>query len=325
MKTLLTGATGFIGSHLAEALVHSGCELRALVRPSSDCALLERLNVEMIRGDLRDGTAVQSAVKNCRYVYHLGAHRTQHGTSRKQYFETNTQGTANLAQAAIAASVARFVYVSSTGVYGILKKGPVDENTSTHPNTYYRESKFLAEKALLSSHRKQGLPVVIARISGVIGPRSSSWLNLFRAIATGCFRNIDTKEKHSHIGYVSDVVNGLRRCAETPGIEGQRYLITGKAPIKTKDLINLIAQQLGTLCQRPGVPAAPFSALIDAAQALYTWLGYELPYAHRYEFFIKENVFDISKAEKDLGYRPEVSIKEAVQRTIEWYREQGCL
>ncbi|MGH7824563.1 MAG: NAD-dependent epimerase/dehydratase family protein [Candidatus Binatia bacterium] len=325
MKTLVTGATGFVGSHLVEALAHSGLEVRALVRQSSDSALLERLNVEMIRGDLRDRAAVQSAVENCRYVYHLAAQRTQHGAPSRQYYETNIQGTRNLAEVAAAASVARFVYVSSTSVYGVLKKGPVDENTRTNPNTHYSESKLSAEKIVLSFHRNHGLPAVIARISGVMGPRSSSWLGLFRAIASRRFRSINTGEKHSHIGYVSDIVNGLRRCAETPGIEGQCYLITGKTPIKTKRLINLIAEQLGRECQRAGLPAAPFSAFIDAAQVLYTWLGYELPYAHRYEFFVKDNVFDISKAGKELAYHPEVSVEEAVQRTIEWYREQGYL
>lgn len=325
MKLLLTGATGFIGSHLAEALVHSGCEVRALVRTSSDSALLERLNVEIIRGNLTDIPAVQNAVKNCRHVYHLAAQRTENGSSKKQYFGTNTESTANLARAAVAARVERFVYVSSTGVYGVLKQGTANENIKLRPNTYYRESKVLAEKIVLSSYRNEGLPAVIARVSGVMGPRSSSWLGLFRAIATGRFRSIDTGERHSHIGYVTDIVNGLRRCAETRGIEGECYLITGKEPIKTKDLLGLIGEELGRDNRQADVPAAPFSALIGAAQVLYKWLGYELPYAHRYEFFIKDNVFDISKAEKELGYHPEVSVREAIRRTIEWYREQGYL
>ena len=325
MRIFLTGGTGFIGGHLAEALVHSGFAVRALVRSSSDSALLKRLNVEIVTGDLTEAAALQSAVEDCQYVYHLGAQRTQPGLSRKQYYETNTQGTANLAQAALASKVVRFVYVSSTGVYGVIKKGLVNENTRTRPNTYYRESKLRAEKELLSIHRRQGMPVVIARISGVMGPRSSSWLRLFRAIATGGSHGINTGEKHSHIGYVSDIVDGLRRCAETRGIDGQCYLITGKTPILTKRLLDLIAGQLGRDCPRIAIPAAPFSAVIDAAQLLYDRLGYELPYAHRYEFFIKDNVFDISKAKRELAYDPQVSIEKAVQLTIAWYRQQGDL
>jgi nucleoside-diphosphate-sugar epimerase len=87
----------------------------------------------------------------------------------------------------------------------------------------------------------------------------------------------------------------------------------------------LIGEELGRDNRQAGVSAAPFSALIGAAQVLYRWLGYELPYAHRYEFFIKDNVFDISKAERELGYHPEVSVREAIRRTIDWYREQGYL
>ena len=325
MNALVTGATGFIGSHLCEALAHRGYKVRALVRRSSDCALLERLNVEIIRGDLTDIPALQNAVENCRHVYHLAAQRTEKGSSRKQYFATNIQGTANLARAAVRARVERFVYVSSTGVYGVLKEVPANEKTQLRPNTYYRESKVSAEKTVLSAYRSQGLPAVIARISGVMGPRSSSWLGLFNAIATGHFRSIDTGEKCSHIAYVADIVNGLRRCAETRGIEGECYLISGKEPIKTKDLIHLIDEKLGRDNRRAGVPAAPFSVLIDTAQVLYRLLGYELPYAHRYEFFVKDNIFDISKAEKELGYHPQVSAREAIQRTIEWHREHGHL
>jgi dihydroflavonol-4-reductase len=323
MNILVTGATGFIGSHLVEALAGAGCKVRALVRRSSDCALLERLNIEIIRGDLTDIPALQNAVENCRHVYHLAAQRK--GSSKEQYFATNIQGTANLARAAVAARVERFVYVSSTGVYGVLKTRAVNENTQLRPNTYYRESKVLAEKTVLSSYGNEGLPAVIARVSGVMGPRSASWRGLFTAIATGHFRGIDTGEKYSHIAYVTDIVNGLRRCAETRGIEGECYLITGKDPIKTKDLLALIGEELGGGNRRADLPAAPFSLLIDAAQVSYRWLGYELPYAHRYEFFIKDNVFDISKAGKELGYRPEVSVRAAIRRTIEWHREQGHL
>jgi nucleoside-diphosphate-sugar epimerase len=324
MKILLTGATGFIGGHLAEALVQAGFDVRALVRPSSDCALLEGLNVERISGDLTTSFALKSAVKDCQYVYHLAAQRTQPGLSRKHYYEANTQGTVNLAQAAVAAGVVRLVYVSSTGVYGMRKTGVVDENTRTHPNTHYRESKLMAERKLLSMHRTRALPVVIARISGVMGPRSFAWLNLFRTIATGRFR-IDTAEKRSHIGYVSDIVNGIRRCAETPDIDGQCYVITGKTPITTKRLVDLIAEHLRSHRRQAALPGAPFSALTRAAQFLYTSLGYEFPYAHRYEFFVKDDVFNISKAEKELAYHPQISAEEAVQRTIQWYRQQGYL
>jgi nucleoside-diphosphate-sugar epimerase len=287
--------------------------------------LLEGLNVERISGDLTSSAALESAVKDCQYVYHLAAQRTQPGLSRKKYYETNIRGTANLAQAAAAAGVVRFVYVSSTGVYGLVKTGVVDESTPPYPNTHYRESKLMAERKLLSMHRTRALPVVIARISGVMGPRSSAWLNLFRAIATGRFRRIDTAEKRSHIGYVSDIVSGLRRCAETPDIDGECYVITGKTAIKTKRLIDLIAENLRSDRRRAALPAAPFSALTDAAQLLYTRMGYELVYAHRYEFFVKDNVFNISKAEKELAYHPQISTEEAVQRTIQSYRQQGYL
>jgi len=127
MKVLVTGATGFVGGHLAETLVGAGYEVKVLARPSSDMSLLKKLNVEIVQGDITDVAAVERAVSGCRHVYHLAA-KTSHGRlSRKQYDMVNVKGTDNVARAAMKANVERLVYCSSGGIYGMIQSPPADE------------------------------------------------------------------------------------------------------------------------------------------------------------------------------------------------------
>jgi nucleoside-diphosphate-sugar epimerase len=326
MKALVTGATGFVGGHLAETLVGAGYEIKVLARPSSNLAVLRNLDVEIVRGDITDVAAVEQAVRGCRHVYHLAGKTSQGRLSRKQYYMVNEKGTDNVARASMKANVERLVYCSSGGVYGMIQSPPADENTKPNPNSLYRESKLLGEEVVRAYHKKDGLPVVIARITGAFGPRSlSNWLPLIQTIASKHFRLIGDGENHCHLGYISDVVDGMRRCGEVPGIEGKSYIITGKEPITVKQLVTMIAQELGIRDPPGSLPAGPFRVFNDIGQRVYRLWGIEIPHSHRYEFFLADAIYDISKAQNELGYAPNVSVREGIQRSVRWYREMGYL
>ncbi|WP_017715770.1 NAD-dependent epimerase/dehydratase family protein [Kamptonema formosum] len=323
MKVLVTGATGFVGSHLTETLVKDGCDVRIMARQSSDTSLLEKLDVEIVRGDITDAGAVERAVTGCQQVYHLAAQMLKPGTSIKLYFTVNIEGTKNLVRAALKANVERLVYTSSAGVYGILKNPPVTENSPPNPSSAYRESKWLGEEVVRSGYQKEGLPVAIVRLPGVFGPGSLSLLGLTKIIATKRFRMIGTGENHDHLGYVSDVVDGLRRCAQTKGIEGECYLIAGKEPVKVKELVEMIARELGIENSFGSLPVAPYRAFNALGETVYKRFGFELPRVHRYALFLADKILDLSKAEKELGYCPKVSVREGIKQTVQWYRQKG--
>jgi nucleoside-diphosphate-sugar epimerase len=312
-----------VGSHLAEVLVHAGYEVKALVRPTSDIALLRALEVEVVRGDITDPAAVERAVSGCQHVYHLAAKTTVSNVSKRAYYAANVEGTASVARAALKANAERLVYGSSAGVNGTVAGSPVDEHTEPHPDSHYRASKLMGEEVVMASRQKKGLPVVVARIASIYGPQSVSWRGLFQAIAARRFRIIGAGENRTHMGYVSDVVEGLQRCAETHGIEGQCYLLTGNEPLQLRQLVGAIAQELGLPQPQGSTPAASFRAFYALALAVYHSLGVELPYAHRYELFLTDRVFNIAKAQKELGYRPQVSMREGIRQTVRWYREKG--
>lgn len=325
MKVFITGGTGFIGSHLAEKLLNEGYEVKVLTRSSSDTTLLESLGIEIVYGNLMDLSSLEKEIKGCRHVYHLAANTTLLGLPKTQYYSVNIKGTENVLYGAMKAQVDRLVYCSTTGVYGMITKPPVDENTNTNPNSHYRKSKLLGENVALSFHKNHGLPVVVARIGSIYGPRSFNWLKLFQTVSKKRFRMIGSGENHLHMCYVTDVVEGLKLCANVDNIEGKTYIIAGKEPIKLKHLIDLIARELEIKCSYPTLPESPFHLFKSLSSFIYKSLGYELPFSNQIDFFLGDKNFNISKAQIELGYSPKVSMKEGIHNTVNWYREKGYI
>jgi len=323
MKVFITGATGFIGSHLAEKLLNEGYEVKVLARSCSDTTLLEPLDAEIVYGDLMDLSFLEKEIRGCQHIYHLAAGTTRLGLSKNEYYSVNTKGTENVVHAAMKAEVDRFVYCSTTGVYGIITDSPVDENTRPNPNSHYRMSKLLGEKLVLSCHKNHGLPAVVARIGSIYGPRSLNWLKLFQDVSTKRFRMIGTGENHLHMCYVEDVIEALKLCAKLGDIEGRTYIIAGSESIKLKDLTDLIARELGINYTYPTLPGAPLYFINYLSKLTYKNLGYQLPFSNQLDLFLSDRVFDYSKAVKELGYKPKVSMKEGVHEAISWYREKG--
>ncbi len=324
MKILITGATGFIGGYLTKMLIQEGYEVKTLVRPSSDMTGLKALDIEIIQGDIQDLDCLETAMKGCQQVYHGAAARTKAKIPKKTYYLVNVEGSSNIAQTAIKTGVERLVYFSTVGVYGMPKQVKVDENTPPRPNTYYRTTKLLAEQVFLSAHQQTGLPVVIARLSGVSGPGSLSWVGLVKAIATGNFRLIGSGDNYYHLGNLTDIVEGLRLCGEKTNIEGKIYNIAGKEPIKVKTLVKIMAENFKVdYTEQKLLPVLPYQTFNTMTEWVYHTFGRQLPGHHRYDMFLTNRNIDISKAMAELNYCPQVSSEETVQQLISWYQEKG--
>lgn len=324
-RVFVTGASGFIGSHTAERLVHDGFQVRALVRQSADPSYLRSLGVEIVLGDLSDSPVLEAALRDCSQVYHLAAKTTTSRATRNEYYTVNVQGTENLCRAAIKAKVGRFVHGSSAGIYGLFFDAPVDESSKANPNSFYRHSKYLAEKAVLDHHRNHNLPVVIARLSSVYGQRSENWRKLFQDVATKQFRMIGSGNNRIQMGYVCDIVDGLRLCADTPGIEGRDYILTGSESVTVRDFVDLIADEACVEKSFRTIPSAPFYPIGRLGNLAFRIFRWEIPFSHQTDFFLTEKVFSITKAKTDLGYSPKVTLKEGIKQTMKWYRENGYI
>lgn len=325
MSVLVTGATGFVGSHLIRALSGSAAPVRALVRPGTDAAPLEAAGVEVVRGDLRDPEASRRAARECRIIYHAAAITSHHSASARAIHETNVDGTSHLAEAALDAGVERLVYCSAVKVYGVSREGAIGEDSLRAPASPYARSKAHAEDLLFELAERRCLPVVVARLGGMFGPGAVGWLGLFRSIAKGSFRMLGRGDGIYQAGDVADVVAGLVRCGEVQGIEGRVYHLTGAEPVRLAEIVSMIADAVGGGPLPRPLPAAPLRAYHGLQRVVMRLSGRSLPRFGRVEFFLGDRVFDISRARRELGYAPQIDVRSSIGRTATWFREHGLL
>jgi len=324
MRILITGATGFIGGYLAESLINDGHNVKTLVRKDSNLAVLNNIGADIVYGDITDFENVYKSVNNCDLIFHLAALTSHHKASKKDYINVNINGTKNILRASAHHSTNKVVYCSSAGIFGMIEKPYVDESSKAYPNSPYRETKLLAEKEALEYHRQNKLPVVSARIGSVYGPRSVSWLSLFKSINNKKFRMLGNGNNLTTLCYISDTVAGLKLCAEK-GIGGESYLLTGGNPVKFRELVKLIANKLGVEVEHSKLPAFPFYLFQKLCNYIYIRFGYYLPRINDYEIFFSNMVYSISKAKNHLGFEPKVSLTDGINKTIKWYKEQDLI
>jgi dihydroflavonol-4-reductase len=326
MTTLVTGATGFIGSAVARVLIERGHRVRALVRRGSSRANLEQLPVEVVEGDLRDPTSLRRAIAGCRAVFHVAADYRLWVPDPASLYATNVAGTEALLQAAEAERVERFVYTSSVGALGIDPSGqPADEQTPVQMGEiigHYHRSKLLGEQ--LARQFAARLPVVIVNPSFPVGPRdikpTPTGLTILKAAAGRMPAYLDTGINLVH---VDDVAEGHHLAFEK-GRAGMSYILGGWN-LSLRELLLLIAQISG---RAPRLVRLPQGAAMAMAYALegFARLTGRTPLASRDEVRLARRpmYFSSRRAERELGYRARPA-EHAVQDSIAWFEAQGYL
>lgn len=325
-RILVTGATGFTGGHLCERLAREGHHVRALIRDKNRCSELRRLGVEIIRGDLREPESLKEAVKRIDMVYHIAALFRPENVSRKEMFEVNMQGTKNMLDAAVNAGVRRFVHCSTIGVHGDIENPPADEEAPYAPGDYYQESKTAGEKIALQYMTEGKLPVVIFRPGGIYGPRDLRFLKLIRPIRSGRFIMLGSGEVVYQMIYIGDLIDGILLCGTREEAIGKVYILTGGEHTTLNQIVRVIAEVLGVRPPWLHFPVTPVYMAGILCEMFCKPLGINPPlYRRRVDFFRKTRCFDISKAKKELGFRPKTDLKTGIRLTADWYRRQGHL
>jgi NAD dependent epimerase/dehydratase len=255
---LVTGAGGFIGSHLVETLAREGANVRAFVRYNSrgDIGLLRFLNsdylnnVEIVMGDLRDQSAVLNAMNNCEVIFHLGAliaipYSYIHP---REVIETNVMGTVNVLEAARITKPSRLIHTSTSEVYGTAQSIPINEQHPLQGQSPYSASKIGADKIVESYYRSYELPVVTVRPFNTYGPRQST-----RAVIPTIITQALTKDSIKlgelsstrDFTFVEDTVRGFLCAAEAKDIEGREINLGSKQEISVGELANAIIKMIG--------------------------------------------------------------------------------
>jgi nucleoside-diphosphate-sugar epimerase len=328
IRILVTGGTGFIGSHLCERLAREGYAVRALVRNRTRSADLLDWGVEVAMGDLRDPKSLEQAMDGIDVVYHLAALFHPENVTRKQFWETNVQGTRNMLDAALKTGIRRFIHCSSTGVHVNTQNPPVNEETPYSPITgdHYQASKIQAEQVVLEYMARGRVPTVIFRTTGVYGPRDLKFLKLFKAIKNRRFVMVGSGEVLYHMIYIDDLIDGILLCGTRENALGRAYILVSEEAMTLNQHVRLIAGVLGVSPPRLRLPFTPVYLAGLLCELICKPFGINPPlYRRRVNFFRTTRRFDMSKAKRELGFRPKVDLKTGIGLTIEWYQEEGLL
>ena len=326
MTTLVTGATGFVGSHVARQLVSSGENVRVLVRPTSNFKLLEDLRVERVEGDLRDAGSIERAMRGVRRVFHVAADYRLWTQHPEELYESNVEGTRRLIAAAERAGVERIVYTSTVATIAVPQHGTALPNEATAARLeemigHYKRSKFLAEQVALDA-AKAGAPVVIVNPTAPVGPGDWKPTPTGRIILDFLLGKMPAYvDTGLNVVAVEDVAAGHLLAAEK-GRSGDRYILGGRN-MTLKEILDALAAITGRRAPRLKLPHVVALAA-GYADEWYSRLAGREPQIpvegvkmSRHKMFVESD-----KAARELGYAPG-KIEAGLERAVRWYGDHG--
>ncbi|MGE3284316.1 MAG: NAD-dependent epimerase/dehydratase family protein [Alphaproteobacteria bacterium] len=319
----VTGASGFTGGALVERLSREGWHVKALVRDSAKYAAPE--GVEVITGPLTSPETLAELVADAEVVVHVAAMFRDEG-SREEFFDINYNATQELMSAADAAGVKRMIYCSTIGVHGHVAQTPSNEDAPFNPRDFYQESKLAAERLCARRMEQPGMEVVIVRPASIYGPGDLRMLKMFRMLHKGIFIFVTKGRPNFHPVYIDDLVDGFLKAMTAPQAAGQTFIFAGPEYIPLRDYVALAAKTIDTRAPGWSVPYGLMYGAAVVCETLSRLIGIRPPlHRRRLSFFKHNRAFSTARAEKLLGYRPVVGVREGFARTVDWYRKEGYL
>src|SRR5215470_2578035 len=324
MTTLVTGAAGFLGSHVTRQLVARGEDVRVLMRPSSSNRAISDLPLEYVTGDLRDPASLERAMKGVRRVFHVAADYRLWARKSKEIYDSNVGGTKNLLAAAKRAGVEQLVYTSTVATIAVDRPELPNESTDAKLAEmvgHYKRSKWMAEREALQA-AKDGLPVIVAMPTTPVGPWD------WKPTPTG--KIILDFLNGKMPGYVETGLNfvGVEECAaghlliSDKGKIGERYLLGGEN-LTLKEVLDRLAKITGLAAPKLKIPHGLALGVAYVESAFSRLIGKEPQIPVEGVKIARHLMFvDCSRAKKELGFAPGPVVA-ALERAVKWYRENG--
>ena len=327
MTTVITGATGFLGSSLVTELLKRQQAVRILTRDEKKARQQFGSAATIIAGDITDAVQVQQAVDGATAIYHLAGRLYHPSTPTELYRQTHVEGTRILLKACQGQTqLKRIVHVSTTGVHGVTGETPATEDAPFAPTNPYEATKLEGELLALQTYQEQGLPVTVVRPGLVYGPGDLHLLGFFASIRKGLFRVIDHGKALLHPVYIDDLLAALLLCAERPQAVGRSYNIAGERPVIVRELATAIAHALGRELPPGSIPLWLANLASDIFTVMPGMKGEHAPLTRsRVKFLTNSRIYDISRARSELGYAPAVGLEEGMKLTAMWYYKHGWL
>jgi len=325
MKVLITGATGFIGSCLAQRLAEKGDTVRALVRRTSNLSFLKTLPVQLCYGDLDDRESLITAVKGTEVVYHSGAKLPQRG-SWKGFYRANVEGTQRILDVCLNERVGRLVYLSTVGVFGIKDLDNINESYPlSKSGEFYTDTKMEAEILVKRWMEEKRLPISVIYPTITYGPRDGNLvLRAVKLLRMGIIPAVGGRRSRAPFTYVENLVDGIISAGTQERAIGRSYIISDEELIPWADFLSRMAQEMGIKARVMYVPYYPLYALllgIDLmGKILLPWMTLR-SVRTGLRYFAARRSFDTTLARKELGWTQRISLQEGIGLTVRWLKE----
>lgn len=322
MRAFITGATGFVGTHLVDKLLKNNWLVRILIHNKN---IPESRDCEVFFGDVGDKKIMEDALRGVDVLFHLAAALGGSLINKNEFFRINAAGTQNVLEAAFNAGVKKVLHFSSAGVLGAVQNNEAaDEDYPTNPLSAYDQSKLEGEKIALN-HAKEGKPVFVIRPGWVYGPGDRRTFKLIRAIALKKFILVARGQAHQTPVFIDDLLEGVMMCVEQ-GRYGEIYNIAGDEVLTVRQIVENIAVATNSTIPKIRLPLFPAKVAAWKLEKLFRLFKKEAPLTRgKLAFFIHPKPLSIQKAVRELGYVPQTNFKTGIVQAVAWYRKHGWL
>jgi dihydroflavonol-4-reductase len=322
MRAFLTGASGFIGSHLVDHLLKKRWQVRVLLHQSK---IHREEEIEVVRGDVRDFQALSQVLEETDVLFHLAASLGSALISEDEFYQINALGTRNILKAAQAQNVKTVVHLSSAGVLGSVRENEIaDENYPVSPVSIYDKSKLEGEKIALQKALEE-MNIVVIRPGWVYGPGDRRTFKLINSIAKKKFILVTKGKTWQTPIYIQDLLEGILLCAEK-GRKGEIYHLSGGEVLRVKEMVEAIASATGNKIPPFTLPLFPAKLAAWTFEKIFSLFRKEAPLNRaKLSFFIHPKPLSIKKAKRELGFAPQKKFKEGMALAVAWYRENNWL
>lgn len=327
MKVLVTGGTGFTGSHLVRRLLDRGHKV--LVMDNQKGLFYDELRARgatIELGSITDKELVSKLVQGCEVVHHLAAAFRQLNVPDQYYWDVNVEGTRHLLDAAYRFRIRKFIYCSTQGVHGHIQNPPGNEDSPIAPEDYYQFTKYKGEE-VVREYVEKGLDAVTLRPTAIYGPGDPGrFLILFRLVKRGTFLMFGDGATFYHPVYVENLVDAFELASEKDGIRGASYIIGDEQYYSLNQLVQEVASSIEVPVRIRCLPFWPVWTAAWACETVCKPLRLSPPlFRRRVDWFRQVRAFSIEKARRELGYQPRIGLQDGLRRTAKWYSEHGYI
>lgn len=327
MKVLVTGGTGFTGKALVKRLLDEGHEVTALdYKEGLNTQDLRDWGARVVIGSVTDPDVLRDCMPDVEVIHHVAAAFRELNVDDTYYREVNVGGTRNVLETALDHGVRKVIYFSTCGVHGNVEHPPAAEDAPIQPADYYQQTKYEAEP-IVADYVTKGLECLILRPAAIYGPGDPErFFMIFKRVAKGMFPMFGDGKTLYHPLYIDNLIDAAVLAMNSPRGDGQAYLIADEEYVEIEALVKGVAEALDVEVSIPHFPALPLVIVGHVCEKVCTPFGISPPiFPRRVDWYRQNRAFDISRAKRDLGYQPRIGLTEGLQRTADWYRENGYL